>query len=192
VHRHARRCGAAGSRGRGGGLLPAGPLPPPPAPCPFRAPAGSARKDDDACLVCVLRCGFAGAQLARGGVGECAGSGPQRPDDAVVPVRVRGGGGGRDDAARSRNISVARRDEITHISRASCMKFAKWLSPALCEHVARSRLHYPPPQGTSTYCVIETTSSEQMYKTHIVPSSLHPVWNESYQVGYARAHIGAA
>ena len=108
------------------------------------------------------------------------------------PCARSGGGGAIDDAARSQNISVARRDEITHISRASCMQFEKWLSPAFCEHVARSRLHYPPPQGTSTYCVIETTSSEQMYKTHIVPSSLHPVWNESYQVGYARAHIGAA
>ena len=50
----------------------------------------------------------------------------------------------------------------------------------------------PPPQGTpaSTYCVIEATNSHQMYKTHIVPSNLHPVWNESYQVGHARTRDG--
>ena len=34
---------------------------------------------------------------------------------------------------------------------------------------------------SNTYCVVETTNSHQLYKTQTRPS-LHPVWNESYQV----------
>ena len=32
------------------------------------------------------------------------------------------------------------------------------------------------------YCVVEATNSHQLYQTQTVRSSLHPVWNESYQV----------
>lgn len=35
---------------------------------------------------------------------------------------------------------------------------------------------------TDYYCVLEVTGSRQLYSSHVTQDTLHPVWNESFQV----------
>lgn len=35
---------------------------------------------------------------------------------------------------------------------------------------------------SDTFCLVEATGSPQKYRTNVVPGTLHPVWNESFQV----------